>query len=192
MRNLFLPLVLLLLSACLMTPENAPFAPYSPKAPSIALDVASVEVVEAYQSSGAAPYVEHSFPITPADAVKTWVKKRLKTTGQSRRLEVTIKDASAKAEKLPLKDGIEGLLTNEADTRVNARIEVEMRLYSDKTMSDASVNVVALRSQTFSESTPLAERDRLLYDLVLTMMDDLDRSLEKNIRENFGKAVMTR
>lgn len=191
MRHLYLFLVLLL-AACVLTPDVMPFKPYAPGKPPISLDVATIDVVEAYHSSGAAPYVEQSFPITPADAVKTWVKKRLKAAGKSRRLEVTIKDASAKEQRLPLKDGIEGMLTNEPDTRINARIEVEMRLYSDKPLSDASINVAALRSQTFTESTPMAERDRLLYELVLAMMGDLDRSLEKNMHENFGNTVMTR
>ncbi len=182
----------LLLTACIVTPEVVPLTPYAPTKPSIALNVETIHVVEVYKSSQAAPYVEHTFPVIPADAVKTWVKKRLKAVGKEQRLEVTIKDASAKQEKLPTKGGVEGMFTSETDTRVNARIEVEIRLYSDKALSDASVNVVAMRSQTFSEDTSLAERDRLLYNMVYTMMNDLDASLERNIREQFGTIVMTR
>ena len=182
----FLLLPLLAMAAC-SSPEIEPrkklgFKQYPP----INLNVASVEVKEEYQSPLSHPNVEQEFRTTPAEAVEIWVNDRIRTTGGSKRLVVIVKDASVTTDALPRTGGFKGMYTIDQKERYNARLEVEMRIYGEKALSEASINVVATRSDTAAENFSPLERDQLFDRMVHDLMALLNAELEKNFQMYFS------
>lgn len=181
MRRLLAICAVLLLAACQQpAPPARPdvsFTRYQP----LYMDVNTIDVVEDYKSPRALPNIEHLLPQSPADAMRTWVKDRLRTTGANRRLEVHIKDASVLATPLPKQSGIEGVFSPDAK-RYDARIEVEMRVYGTvSAMSEASIDVAATRSVTINESASLSERNTIFRDMTYQLMESLNAEIEKNM-----------
>lgn len=188
MKPLF-SLLLLFLAACndVTVPSTPPlsFRQYQP----IYMSVSRIDVLEEYQSPNRPPNVEHTMPYSPADAMQLWVKQRLKAAGGTRTMQVIIKDASVIEKNLPTKDGIGGLLSVQVNRQYDARLEVELRIYGDAALSEASVNVVANRMMTVTEDLSAHERDAKFRELMKDMMATTNAELEKNIYAHLGSYV---
>jgi len=190
MKHSFLILALLALGGCYDAAQPAKPAPISFRQfQPIYLNVGSIEMVEEYRSPGVAPNVEHDMHLTPADAMQIWTKQRLKATGGTRRMQVVLKDASVMQKDLPTKKGITGVFTVEPDKQYDARLEVELRIYGDAALSEASVNVIATRMLTMSENLSLAERQQKYRGLLNDLMANMNAELEKNIAQYFVSYV---
>ena len=179
----------LFLSAC-ATPaplpvQNISFTNY----PAINIDVASIEVVEEYKSPLRTPNVEHLMPYSPAAAMKIWSKDRLKATGSAKLLQVAIIDAPVTVTDLPKTQGINGLFTNDQDKRYDARLEVELRIYGDSALSEASTNVVVTRSITIAENASVNVRKAAYNQLIFDLMKMLNEKLEKNMQEYMNNHI---
>lgn len=192
MRRSFLAICLLLavLPACQPAAPPPPpplsFADYSP----IHLEVASIDVVEEYRSPLQRPNVEHLFPTSPAEAVHIWVRDRLRAVGGGRTLQVIVKDASVTEEPLPRTPGLKGTFTNDQSERYAARLEVEMRIYGEQgAMSEASINVVATRTDTAAEDFSLSAREALFERMVRDLMSILNAEIEKNLQQYFSNYI---
>lgn len=179
LKTLRLPLFIAMLfafTACDTPPPPGPslnFKRYQP----IYMNVSGVEVVEEYREPGRAPNVEHLMPYSPADAMQIWVKDRLRNSGGNKTMQVIIKDASVVGKEIP-SSGVFGF---GADRQYDARLEVEIRIYGDAALSEASVNVVGMQSITMSESASSATRDAAYRDMINDMMTTMNAELEKNI-----------
>lgn len=188
-RLLLLPL-LLLVSGCFDStpmPEAPQFKVGFTRFPPFKLDVAFIDVVEEYRSSGKAPYVEQFFTVSPASAMRTWIEDRLQTVGQERYLQVVIKDASVKETRLQRTEGMKGVFTKEQSERYDARLEVEMRIYGSRSaLSEANIHVTATRSATIREDASPVDRDRLFNRMTVELMEVMNAELEKNIYAYFG------
>jgi len=112
-----------------------------------------------------------------------WTKQRLKATGGTKRMQVVIKDASVVKKDLPTKKGIKGLLTVEPDKQYDARLEIELRIYGDAPLSEASVNVVATRMLTMAEDISLNDRNMKYRGMIADIMANMNAELEKNIAQ---------
>ncbi|MBV8939020.1 MAG: hypothetical protein JO089_04195 [Alphaproteobacteria bacterium] len=179
------------LAACLEPPATAKpaAAPLSfAKAAPIYLAVSSIKVVDEYHSPAGA--VEEKFSTTPAEAMHQWIKERLRPVGNDRILEVIIKDANVKATPLaPQAQGIQAPFTDEQAARYDARLLVEMRVYGDQPMSEASLHVEATRFDTLPESASPAARKALYNRMVKELMEAANAELEKEIYQYFSNYV---
>lgn len=190
MRLLLIPL-LLLLSSCQQPgppglPQALSFARYQP----VFFDVATIEVVDEYQSPNLPPNIEHLMPYSPSEAMHIWVKDRLRAAGLHRSMQVIIKDGSVVAKNLPKPEGLQGLFTLSQDRQYDARLEVEMRIYEDNgAMSAASVQAVVTRSITTREDASVAERELALRKLTWQLMEAMNAQLEKNMFQYFGPYI---
>lgn len=187
--RMLLALPLLLLASC-QSPEIAPrkpvsFTQYQP----IGLAVGAIEIKEEYRSPLHAPNVEHLFPTSPAEAMRIWVKDRLRTQGGAKTLQVIVKDASVVQEPLPRTQGFKGVYTLDQSEKYNARLEVEMRIYGDGPLSEASISVVGTRSDTASENFSVAARDALADRMIRDLMALMNAELEKNFHQYFSAYV---
>jgi hypothetical protein len=181
---------LLLPSACQPTAQMPNLAPPSfAQMTPINLDVANIEVIDEYTPPMKAPNVEQFFAVTPEEAVHLWVRDRLRAVGSARTLQVIVKDASVVEKSLPRTQGVKGAFTNDQAQQYDARLEVEMRIYSDRAISDASINVVATRTRTIAENASVAEREKLFHDMLNELMASLNAELEKNIYQYFGNYI---
>ena len=177
------------LAACANTPPSpAKSLDFSNKH-IINLDVADIRVVEDYKSPLAAPNIEHLMPYSPAEAMKVWVRDRLRATGANKWLQVTIVDASVLATNLPKTKGLQGVFTVDQDKKYEARLEVVLRIYGDSPLSEADTTVSVTRSVTIPENYSVNQRNAAYEKLIREMMEMLNDKLEKNIQNYFGNYV---
>lgn len=150
--------------------------------PSIAIDVQQVEIAREYVSRGAKPNVEHLFPVTPSDAVTRWVGDRLVPVGRSRLVRVVVKDASVVEVPLEKTGGIKGWFTTDQAERYDATLEVVVEIRSD-VGRDAYASARVKRSQTIEEGASPAKRREVWYAMTERLMADLDKELERSMRQ---------
>ena len=188
MKKILVILGVLLLAGC----EQAPpaFVPdpidFSGK-PTIRVDVAEVRFVESYKAPLREPNVEHLFPTPPAVAVKQWLKQRVFAVGTSGVLEITVNDASVKEVKLPKTQGIQGLFTDDQDTRYDANLSVSLRLFNGTdSMSVASGDVIISRSRSINEKATVNDRERLFDAMTKEMMMTFDQQATERLRQYFA------
>lgn len=165
--------------------ESLNFSQYQP----IEMNVAKIETVEAYKSPFAAPNIEHLMPYTPADVMAIWIKDRLRAVGNDKILQITIVDASVKQVDLPKTKGITGLFTVDQDKRYDARMEIEMKIYGNDALSEASTSVVVTRSITIPENASVNYRKTAYEKMIQEMMKMVNDKLENNMRTYMGNYI---
>lgn len=180
------------ISACATSPApTVTQVPNFTKSPLINLDVSKIEVVEAYKAPFAAPNIEHLMPYTPADAVQIWVKDRLRASGNNNKLlQVNIIDASVIEQKLPKTGGIAGVFTIDQDRKYEARLEVEIRVYGGKPLSEADTSIIVTRSITLPENASADSRKAAYIQMLNDMMEIVDTKLDKNIHDYLGNYII--
>lgn len=190
MKKFFLMLALLTLTACENAPPEYTPPPLTFETQSTApfnVNVARVEVLNHYQSSYAAPNVEHEFAITPVQSVTLWVDKRLRAAGNTGRLEVSITEASVRETPLKKTPGVKGLFTDDQDTRYDAKLIVTFRLYTDdSTVSRAVGDVEVTRYATINERATIYDRQKLYHLMLDRLMLDFQREANNRLRQHFS------
>jgi hypothetical protein len=136
------------------------------------------------------PNVEHLLPISPAEGMRTWIKDRIRSVGINNTLQVVIKDASVVGVELPVKDSLTGAFSAGPDKRYDARLEVEMRIYTSGAMSEASVVVVSTQSNTISKKATVEERKAIFMGMLYQMMEAANAELEKQIFKYFPRYIV--
>jgi hypothetical protein len=169
----------------LVVPEIS-FTRYQP----IYLDVANIDFVEEYKSPQREPFVEHLLPITPAEAMRAWVKDRIRSVGLNHTMQVIIKDARVVSVELPQQEGLGGVFSANPNRRYDSRLEVELRVYNNGAMSDASVTVVATQSNTISQKATIQERKAAFAKMTFQLMESANAELEKQIFKYFTRYIM--
>ena len=107
-RRTFLLLpTIALLAACDTPPMRQSFATLTfQDRPPIRLDVAQIEIDEAYKAPGVAPHIDHLFPQRPVDVAAAWGRDVLQAVGERGMATYTIVDASATETALPRSTGM--------------------------------------------------------------------------------------
>jgi hypothetical protein len=179
-----------LLSSCAAeSPVVLPPLSFKRYAP-IHVNVSSIQIVDEYKSPMKAPYVEHLLPYSPADAIRIWVKDRLRPVGAEKSMQVIIKDGSVIASVLHSDNNIEDFFTVDQDKRYDAKLDVELRIYgANSAMSEASVQVSAKRSITMSENASAYQRDKRFREMISNMMEQVNAELEKNMFQYMGNHI---
>jgi hypothetical protein len=163
---------------------------YSDRAP-LRLAVDSVAVQSAYTSPGQAPYVEHTLVLAPEEALRRLLEQRLQAAGGAGRLQAVIVDASVEDETLETETGVGGWLTTQPASRLTSRIKVRVDQLDDAGMVTRSVTTAATRSRSVPEGATFVERQRIAYELVQSLVDDLDAALLAGLRESFGELIVS-
>ena len=179
---------LLFVAACQPAPQSYTLSPVTFRSqPVIRINVAKINVVEDYISPVSAPNVEHQMSTPPAQGVKIWVSERLQAVGTSGTLDVVITNASVKENKLPVKQGVRGLFTDDQSERYDANLAVTLRLYDgENAMSRSQGDVNVSRSRTINEKASLADREKLWHDMSTEMVQSYDREAEVRLRQYFA------
>jgi hypothetical protein len=191
MRPAFFALaVLTVLAGCQMPPQKQAFPAltYAHKGP-IVFNVGKVEVVSTYVSPMKEPNVEHLSPVQPASAMMQWGHDRLQASGGQGFVRLTVKDAKIVDVPLPIQGGISGALTRQQSDKFVETIYATVEVYDGTGRIRGTATASAERSQTVSEGTPPAERDKVLFDLTEQSMNDMDSGLESAIRTNLSNLV---
>ena len=179
-----LGIALLVLAACQapVLPPPIPELTYGHLEP-INLDVGRIEIVEQYVPPLKAPNVEHTFPTPPATAMRQWAKDRLRAVGEIRTARLVIKNASAIETKLEITGGLRGAFTKDQSERYDVTLDVVLEVRGEDGVAVAFANAVVTRSKTVTEGLSLDERARVFHEMTLSLMDEVNSKLEKNIRQ---------
>lgn len=180
-----------LLVACTSSYETfrPPPLDFSGQAP-LRLAVGQVIVQSAYRPRDEAPYVDNLMPLKPEDAIRQMLEARLIAVGGSGTMQAVILDASVKEEALETKSGISGFFTKEDAARLEGRFQVQVDRLSPTGEVMKSVSTAVSRTSAIPEGVGYAERQKIGYDLVRNLVDDLDQGLATNIRANFGEILV--
>jgi hypothetical protein len=186
---LFLP-ALALLAACETPPNRQTFPTLTfQDRPHIRLDVAQVEIVEAYKAPGTAPHVDHLFPQKPADVAAAWGRDVLRAAGERGMATYTVVDASATETALPRATGMSQMFRTEQSDRYDLRIEVKLEVGNPLLASTGYVIATATRSQTVAEDMTLNQREAVWFQMTESAMRELDKKLEAEIRDKLQQFV---
>jgi hypothetical protein len=148
-----------------------------------------VAIDSVYRPAGAPPYVDHALPLTPEASTRALLEQRLQAVGGTDRLQAAILDASVAEETLEPASGVRGYLTTETAARLNGQIKVRIDRIDPSGTVLTSVSTAVARSRGIPEGVGYAERQRIGYELVRALVDDLDAGLSANLRESFGALI---
>ena len=177
-----------LVGACATLPDGSGPPPISfSEMPPLALDVGRIELDDRYRSPAAAPNVEHIFPVPPAAAVRVWVRDRLRATGSGGALRVVLRRADVVETRLGSAGGLRGLLTTEQTERYDATIDLSLEILDPAGEVRSRINAEVRRSRTIAEDVSVNERRTIWHEMVRALADNMDRTLEEQIRVHFGK-----
>jgi hypothetical protein len=157
--------------------------------PPLNLAVDRVTVDSVYRPAGAPPYVDHMLPLTPEAATRALLEQRLRAVGGSDRLQAVILDASVREEALETTSGVRGYLTTESAARLEGRLKVRVDRLDPAGMVVRSITTAVVRTRAIPEGVAYAERQRIAYELVRDLVNDLDVGLSANVRESYAELV---
>ncbi|MDA0653941.1 MAG: hypothetical protein O3C09_00900 [Proteobacteria bacterium] len=155
----------------------------------IRFNAATVEIVDLYRPPLAAPNVEHTFPRSPAAAARAWARQRVAAAGGNGLVTVTIHDASVVATHLTTRPGVMWLFFDQQSIRYDAVLEVTIE-YDGPLVAESPSRSRVLKSQTVPESISLNEKDRVFYELLEGIMQDLDEQLAAAISQYMGAVLI--
>ena len=157
--------------------------------PVISLAVSKIDVETKYQSVFKKPNVETEFPILPATVVSNWFRDRLSAVGGLAVIRATVTNAGVVEVPLKRSGGIRGVFTKDQSERYDAVLSAKIEIFDYKGVLRGTVSSQAKRSQTVSEDVTLAEREVIWFRMLEAMMNDLNSSLEKQIRKYFQQWI---
>lgn len=191
LKNLFAAVVALaLLAGCETPPPPSGFPQLSyVHLPPIKLDVAEVKIISEYRSPGVAPNVEHLFPVKPLDAAERWSRERLKPVGRTGLARVTIRRASVVEVPLSRSTGLRAILTTDQTERYDGVIEIAIAILDGAGRQIGAVVSRAQRSKSVPEDISLYDREQTWFDMVEAMMNDINASLEAQIKRYLAASV---
>jgi hypothetical protein len=154
--------------------------------PELHFAVDRIDVESAYRPAGAPPFVDHTLALTPEAATRAYLEQKLRAVGGPGRLEAVILDASVKEQALETQGGVRGLLTTESSARLDGRVRVRVERFDAAGNSVGSIGTAASLSRYLSEDVGYAERQRIGYELVRDLVNELAAGLAANLRETFA------
>jgi hypothetical protein len=155
----------------------------------IRFNAATAEVIDQYRPPLAPPYVEHTFPMSPAAAARAWARQRIQAAGAEGSVTVTIHDASVIAVPITTTAGVLGLLFDQQTIRFEASLEVTVEYRGPLTVESSARSHVS-RSRSVPESITLNELDVVFHGLVEGLLQDLDGQLEVAIRQYLAPVIL--
>ncbi len=157
--------------------------------PTISLAVSRIEVINNHKPSTKAPRVELEFPVSPAKVASNWLSDRLSAIGGQDVVQAIITKASVLEVPLKRSRGIRGAFTNDQSERYDATLALKINILDSRGNLLGTVSSEAKRSQTVSEDSTLAQREQVWFRMVEAMMNDLNRSLEKQVAQYFSRWI---
>ncbi len=155
--------------------------------PKFSLDVARIEIVEAYKAPAKKPNVDHQFPAPPAAAVARWLRDRLHAVGGARTAIATVTNGAVVEVPLKKTPGIKGSFTVDQSERYDGELAVNIRIFANNGRQEAMISAGAERRRTVPEDITIDGRQRAWFEMTEAMMNNLNGQLERQIRSYFAK-----
>ena len=118
----------------------------------IAMNARRLEIVENWQMPMEAPYIGHFQTPYPSNIVAEWAASVLQPAGGSGELISDISKASVTKEKLPRETNLQGILSDQQDTKVRVELVARLMWLQPVGGAKAMVNLSASQPKTIPES----------------------------------------
>lgn len=152
--------------------------------PKLTFAASSVETILEYQPTAQPPHIELAIPQPPASVATRWTRDRIALdNSQQNRVTVIIKKAGVTEIDLKKTPGLRGSFTEDQIARFDTEVEMAVEVRDARGFRVGEATASARRSNSMSEKATLNDRDRLIHDLVRETMMDVNRELERNIRQ---------
>jgi hypothetical protein len=158
--------------------------------PPIQLLVSNIQVETQVPATTDPANVAHLFPTPPEQALRAWARDRLAARGSGGTARFIIKRADAIRSSLQTDRGVTGLFKKELSDRYEGHIEAELSVTNSDGTRRAFVEGRADHAATVREDATLAERRRLMYELVERLMTDFNTEIERNINTHMREHRM--
>ncbi len=155
--------------------------------PPIALDVAQIEVVDAYAPPGGGTHIEHLVANPPSAAIRDWATNRLVAAGRSGSAVLVIERASLEEVADPRPGGVGGMFSMGWRYTLQLAVRLELRGVPGVTSAFARADVE--RRARIGDLAGPAERARIQEEIVADGIVDLDRQMQSSIRQYLARAV---
>ena len=182
--------VLPILLGCTMQPIATPDVALTfANRPAINLDVAKIDIVNAYRMPLKPPQVEHLMPIAPGAGVERWALDVLRAAGIGNTAVLTIRDASVTEVALKQPSGLKALLTVDQAYRYDGRVQVSLAILDSSGQQRGQVEVEVTRSQSVPEDITLNDRSTVWFKMVESLLADFASQIDAQARQDLGALV---
>ncbi len=149
------------------------------------LDVARIEVIQAYAPPQRPPNVEHRMIVSPLATIDDWGRRHIEAAAPGRddsAAVFVIEDASVIVEKIRTRKNILESLIREDSDKLTLRLAVTLQVRDRLGATLGSTSAEATAWRTVPESMKDADRSAVLHDLLIAAMDNLVPAFEANTR----------
>ncbi|TXL74148.1 hypothetical protein FHP25_18275 [Vineibacter terrae] len=149
------------------------------------LDVARVEVVQAYAPPQQMPNVEHRMIVSPLATMDDWARRHIEAAAPGRddsAAVFVIEDASVVTEKLRTRKGLIESLIREDSDKFTLRLAVTLQVRDRLGATVGSTSAEASAWRTVPESMKDSDRSAVWHELLIAAMDNLVPVFEANAR----------
>lgn len=158
------------------------------------LDVARIDIISEYKPTFARPNIEHTFPVVPEQAMRKWAEDRLTVSGRADRFaRFVIQDAKVTETELPRSAGVRGAFTTDQTHRYDGALAAVIEIREERgNFRAGTASAWASRSRTVPEGITINDREKLWFEIVESLMNDLNSELDRQIRANLGQFLVQR
>lgn len=153
----------------------------------IRLDVARLEIRKPPPRPLSKENIEHELPVSLQTVAERWARERLKPVGNRSVAVVTIDEASFTETALKRTSGIKGAFTTDQSERYDAKLSMSVKISDLR--GEGVARATGSRRQTVREDVTLAEREKVWFKMVESLIRDLDKELEKQVRAYLGQFI---
>jgi len=149
------------------------------------LDVARIEVVQAYAPPQRVPNVEHRMIISPLATIDDWARRHIEAAAPGRDESAAvfvIEDASVVTEKLRTRKGLIESLIREDSDKFTLRLAVTLQVRDRLGATVGSTSAEASAWRTVPEGMKDSDRSAVWHELLIAAMDNLVPVFEANTR----------
>lgn len=149
------------------------------------LDVARIEVVQAYAPPQQPPNVEHRMIVSPLATLDDWARRHLEAAAPGRddsSAVFVIEDASVVSEKIRIRKGLLDSLIRPDSDKYTLRLAVTLQVRDRLGATVGSTSVEASAWRAVPENAKNADRSAVWHELLIAAMDNLVPLFEANTR----------
>ena len=137
------------------------------------------------------PNVEHLAPLSFNDAVTAWADQRFEPNGVGDTvIEVTVDHATITERALDVDGGIRGMLKKEQAVEYEARLSVSVRAVGPSGQQRSATSAEVWRTQTVGEDATMADKQKVLFDMIEASVRAMDAKLIPDFRRYFANYVL--
>ena len=162
------------LTGCQTTAPTPPVTTADKFVP-LAINARRLEIIDNWQMTVEAPYIGHRAQKLPSNMLADWAAQVLQPAGGSGELIFDMLRASVIRVELPIKTGINNLLTDQQESKIKAEFDVNIMWLQPVGGTQARVELRADHSVTIPESATANDLHTAIQTALMGALTTLDQ-----------------